>query len=212
MERATLVEFRNKRDPKGYHLKKRGKSGLWITRSGGVKEELSDCLPLTGKEYLQFAALTDPQGLLNFVRCYGPLGNWVVETLGDPVENYLAEARDMQEVLKAVKESPMYLPDRLLERLTRNAMAVERVLVWNAATRTAVWQHRAPTLFAALWAQAIDAVTRGVQFHACEYCGIWFETGTRAGRRSDARFCSDAHRMAFKNRARSKKQEGVSNA
>jgi len=38
---------------------------------------------------------------------------------------------------------------------------------------------------------------------ACAHCGAMFEAGRGAGRRADAKFCSDEHRVAFNSLKRS---------
>jgi len=194
-------EFRNQRDPQGYHLEPRG-GRLWIRRDG---EELDTCSRLKGREYQKFAAVKNEDDLLNFVKVYGPLtplGNDLSENGGDPAESLVDEARWMNEILSAFGRSPPYLSNQQLERLALNSGRAARSLVWDSDSGVAVWQSNVSYLLAALWEQLANAVTCGVLLRLCEYCREWFEIGTRGGKRRDARFCSDDHRIAFKNNAR----------
>jgi hypothetical protein len=60
-----------------------------------------------------------------------------------------------------------------------------------------------PSLLNALWFEAGEFLTRDAQVRECMYCGGWFETGPGIGRRADAKFCSDEHRIAFNSLKRS---------
>src|SRR5262249_27670756 len=128
------------------------------------------------------------------------LGNYLVENGGDPVESILDEARWMNEVLTAYGGSPPYLSNEQLERVARSGRAA-RSLVWDSDSGVAVWQSNASDLLGAIWQQLANVVTCGVPLRLCEYCEEWFEIGTPGGKRRDARFCSDEHRIAFKNNA-----------
>jgi len=56
----------------------------------------------------------------------------------------------------------------------------------------------------ALWLQFGQAMMREGQLRLCPHCAHWFETGLGTGRRKDARFCSDEHRVTFNSLKRSK--------
>jgi hypothetical protein len=63
----------------------------------------------------------------------------------------------------------------------------------------------ANTLMDGLWLQLAANISGGAAFRLCARCGKLFETGLRTGRRADSKFCSDAHRIEFNSRKRSKK-------
>jgi len=174
-----------------------------------VWEELRDCVPLSGEEYLEFAAVRDAEGALDFVARHGPLdwiGNLVLENGGQHVESFLAEARLMNEILEAVRSGPPRLSDELLDRLSMRASASNlRSLIWDPVAKKLAWQFETHCLIHALWGQLAQAGTRGDHLRMCEYCGAWFKVGTGGSRRADAKFCSDEHRAAFNNRARSRR-------
>jgi hypothetical protein len=60
-------------------------------------------------------------------------------------------------------------------------------------------------LIDALWLQMAQSITSGRDLKECLHCGELFEVGPGSGRRLDAKFCKDEHRIAFYNRRRSKK-------
>jgi len=203
MARLPLVEFRNQRDPKGYRLEWECGVQPLIRRNGRVREDLKDCLPLGGEEYLEFANVKDAEGLLDFVQRYGAL-TWMGNSVdcGERALGFLRVAQHMREMLAAVKSGPPRLSDELLEDLSFNALRIQTSLIWDPVNKRVVWQSRTSELIDSLWAQLIQAVTRGDQLRKCEYCDDWFGVGMGAGRRADAKFCSDDHRAAFNNRAR----------
>jgi hypothetical protein len=110
----------------------------------------------------------------------------------------------MREIVAALKSGPPQLSDDLLERLSFSALSIQKSLIWDPAEKRVVWQSRTLSLYDSLWAQLIQAATRGDQLRECEYCSAWFEVGIGTGRRADAKFCSNEHRAAFNNRARSR--------
>jgi hypothetical protein len=64
----------------------------------------------------------------------------------------------------------------------------------------------ANSLMDGLWLQLAANISGGAAFRSCARCGELFETGPGTGRRADSRFCSDAHRIEFNSRKRSKKR------
>ncbi len=59
-------------------------------------------------------------------------------------------------------------------------------------------------LLAALWVQVGQSIGSGAIIRRCQQCGELFEVGLGTGRRQDAKFCSDKHRIAFNSLKRSK--------
>jgi hypothetical protein len=60
------------------------------------------------------------------------------------------------------------------------------------------------SLLSALWLQLIQALRGDAKLRDCLHCGIWFEVGPGTGRRLDAKFCSDQHRVLFNSLKRTK--------
>lgn len=65
----------------------------------------------------------------------------------------------------------------------------------------------ASSLLNALWLQLAANISEGAKYRHCDLasCGKLFEVGSNSSRRADARFCSDAHRIEFNSRKRTKK-------
>jgi hypothetical protein len=56
----------------------------------------------------------------------------------------------------------------------------------------------------ALRLQLVQKLTGDANFRTCRHCGRWFEVGPGTGRRLDAKFCTDEHRVLFNSLKRSK--------
>jgi hypothetical protein len=126
------------------------------------------------------------------------------ERTGDLVEGINQEARAMRRLLDAMAE-PRWMSDELAEELTMASLGMlEFGFVWDPARKALVWSFRTVSLRSALWLQFGQAMMRGVQLRTCLRCGDWFEVGAGTGRRADAKFCSDEHRVAFNSLKRSK--------
>jgi hypothetical protein len=204
MARLPTIQFDWWKDPKGYHL---NDTRQLVVRNGARDDELVLCQPLGSSQTLFriFAnEATTPEGVLDFVQRYGPLtvyGNG----RGDGVGEVIRRAEIMRDTLKWVSAQP------------RRRMAGEETffgpfiplrawLDWDRRSRTPVWKFSPNTLIDGLWLQFAQAVTRGVQLRTCMHCGELFESGLGTGRRLDAKFCSDEHRIAFNSLKRSKEK------
>jgi hypothetical protein len=162
------------------------------------------CRPLSGEEYRIFASVAHtPTGALEFVERFGPLtwGGWDA-TRGDLVDLILMHAGAMRALLDAAREgrSPV-LKEPGVQTPDSTVLAA---VIWDQTARAPRWCFRPTTLLDALWLQFGQEVTRGVKIQVCQHCGAWFEAGAGTGRRADAKFCSDEHRIAFNSLKRSK--------
>ena len=81
---------------------------------------------------------------------------------------------------------------------------IDTVLTVDPITRAPRIRLTVDSLRAALWLQLGQALSKGVTVQQCQHCGSLFETGPGTGRRLDAKFCSDQHRIAFNSIKRSK--------
>src|SRR5262249_35479431 len=61
------------------------------------------------------------------------------------------------------------------------------------------------SLLDALWLQVVQELAGGATVRQCRHCGRWFETGAGTGRRLDATFCSDQHRIDYNSLRRSRR-------
>jgi hypothetical protein len=203
MAQLPLIDFTWTLDPKGYRLTE-SKPLRRVVRNGPNGSEVP-CRPLNGDEFRIFASIaTSDAGVLDFVQRFGPLtwDGWDASK-GDILELVMHHARAMRELRGAAAEGhspsfdsgPVYIG---------SDSAVHAGVIWDPAAKSPRWCFRPNTLLDAIWLQFGEAVTRGAQLRACQHCGAWFEAGTGTGRRADARFCSDEHRIAFNSLKRSK--------
>jgi len=225
MNRSPLISFRGTRDPNGYRLAE-SEYGPVILPNSDRREW---CEPLTGEEYLIFAKTAGtPEGALNFVWRYGPV-TALTPVIADRVEAITKSARDMNRFIGAIQTEPRantgasggrdgpivagIRPVRDIEAprseklrdalLPASLVSIDLAFIWDPAKRAPTWSFRPNNLNAALWLQFGQAMMRG-QLCLCPHCGDWFETGFGTGRRKDARFCCDEHRVAFNSLKRSK--------
>jgi len=189
-------------DPKGYHLAETEPLKLLrIVRNGGPRDKLVYCRPLDRSRTLFriFAtSATTPEGLLKFVQRYGPItleGN----EKGDLVGYAIRKAQLMQDTLR------WHARQRGSDKPSLDSVTLHARLDWDEKGSLS-FKLRPNSLVDGLWLQFAQEVTRGVHIRACKHCGDLFETGVGTGRRLDAKFCSDKHRIAFNSLARSKEK------
>jgi len=218
------IELDWARDPKGYRLVETGRpKELRIVRNGtghGPKnlppfQPLS--IDLLFKNFANIA--TTAQGALEFVRRWGSLTpeGWDEEA-GDVVSEVTFHAEYMRGVLGvwAGKQKHLHMPvgrgqvgpHRLIVSPydTGYSSLLQAKVVWDPFAKALKWELRPASLLDALWLQLGQAVTANVQFRQCERCGQFFVAGPGTGRRLDAKFCSDEHRIAFNSLKRSKEK------
>jgi hypothetical protein len=178
--------------------------------TGHRPHDYQPCRPLDSSDLLFkiFANVaTTPQGVLDFVQRYGPLTHqgWSAAH-GDPVNVIMFNADHMRQVLRswAGEKRPPNLPIGPLQ--TPPSSSLDAMIVWDHVAKSLKWELRPKTFLDALWLQLGQALTAGAQIRQCEHCGDWFEAGRGTGRRLDAKFCSDEHRIAFNSLKRSREK------
>jgi hypothetical protein len=202
MARLPNIQLDWWKDPKGYHL-----TGQRVVRNGGHRDQLVLCQPLDTSQTLfrVFAnEATTPEGVLDFVQKYGPLTMYGNDQ-GDRVPEVIRRAEIMRDTLKWMSAQPQR-PMPSEDTFFGPGVALQAWLDWDRGSRKPVWKLRPTTLIDGLWLQFAQAVTRGIELRACTHCGDLFETGIGTGRRLDAKFCSDEHRIAFNSLKRSKEK------
>ena len=230
MAGSGLISFRGQRDPNGYHLAESAEYGPVILPNSDRREW---CEPLTGEEYLIFAKTAGtPDGALDFVWRYGPVTAFTRVT-GDRVEAITKNVRDMNRFIGAIaamqteprantgaslgRDGPIVSGIRPLRDiedprseelrdalLTSSLVSISLAFIWDPVKRAPRWSFAMDCLRDALWLQFGQAMMREGQLRLCPHCAHWFETGLGTGRRKDARFCSDEHRVTFNSLKRSK--------
>ena len=135
-----------------------------------------------------------PEGVLEFIRKFGPLTRSVN---GDWVPTVLDVADSMQKELHG-------LSPRLGGRATIPLTNLHAWLANDRATDGITLKIAPATLLDALWLQLAQNLSRGVKVRQCRHCNEWFRAGAGTGRRVDAKFCSDEHRKRYNSLERSR--------
>ncbi len=148
-----------------------------------------------------------PEGLLDFVNKFGSLSvygtphpdykytteQWV-DHFGDVVEYFL----DMARIMEAMLSAPVVNKDLPVAGVT--AKLSPDPVDGGLRLKLGVGD-----LASALWLQFAQHVSSGASLRRCHQCNTWFEVGAGTGRRLDAKFCSDEHRILFNSRRRSER-------
>jgi hypothetical protein len=218
------IELDWTRDPKGYRLVKQAQPPkLRIVRNGTEHpSKLPPFQPLASTDLLfkVFAnTATTEEGALDFVQRFGPLttAGWGSE--GEDANLVVFQAEHMRGVLTARfgKQRPPVIPSRRSPRAFHRPLVVNRYdtgpsirldakVVCDPLTKALKWELRSNSLLDALWLQLGQKLTAGAQIRQCEHCGDWFEAGQGTGRRLDAKFCSDEHRVLYNSLKRSREK------
>jgi len=150
---------------------------------------------------------TRPEGVLDFVRRFGPL-TWDGgdPKIGEDVNLVISNAHHMRQLLSysSGNQKGQYFPSSPYQ--ASRSSSIEAQVIWDPASEGPKWELRPSTLLDALWLQLGQALTAGAQIRQCEHCGNWFEAGRGTGRRLDAKFCCDEHRTAFNSLKRSREK------
>jgi len=162
-----------------------------------------------GRLYQIFASLgSTAKQLLDFVNRFGPLTEDGNRECGEEVLFAFSAAGAMREVLsRPLKERGAYFARYGDKGLRWSRIDVS--LVSNPITSKPQFRLTPPTLINAIWIQLGQALSSDASIRNCLHCGEWFEAGPGARRREDAKFCSDAHRVAFHSRKRSQPTDPV---
>jgi hypothetical protein len=237
MAGSGLISFRGQRDPNGYHLAESAEYGPvilpnsdrreWCEPLTGEEYLIFAKTAGTAEGALGFVWRYGPVTV--FTQAIPMLG-------GDRVEAITKSARDMNRFIGAIatmqaeprankgasggRDGPIVAgirPVRHIEDprseelrdalLPRSLVSIDLAFIWDPVKRAPRWSFATYCLHNALWLQFGQAMMREGQLRLCPHCGDWFETGFGTGRRKDARFCCDEHRVTFNNLKRSKKGE-----
>ncbi len=179
-----------------------------IVRCGGQLESYRPLEQFDSLFKLFANAAADPPGLLEFVQKFGPLTTAGLDKeRSEPVDLVLEHAAAMRTFLAHAAGDG----SRLVAAIVLNHggvplgnMTVRLTLDPN--TRTPRLRLTPRSLLDALWVQLGQALSGGAAIRQCEHCGQWFESGVGTGRRADAKFCSNEHKIAFHSLKRSKEK------
>jgi hypothetical protein len=173
-----------------------------IVRRGGKLRTYRPFERVDGLCRVFAGAAVDPKGLMNFVHRFGPMtedGNHD----GEDALIGLGHAETMAGWLRQYSQNRR----ECFSQLACPGLGWSRldVALWvNPATGKPQYRFRPPALVNALWFEVAQIMTSDAQLRECAHCGRWFEVGPGTGRRADAKFCHDEHRIAFNSLKRSK--------
>jgi hypothetical protein len=167
-----------------------------IVRRGGNLKTYRPFEQVPGLFRLFSKRATTPEGLLEFVTRFGPMlpdGN---RQSGEDALTGLGAAQAMAELLEAYAQDPRSCFLHFGEQ-GHGWSRIDVYLAFNPVTGRPYFKFAPASFLHALWFEVGEFLTRDAQIRECEHCGGWFEAGPGTGRRADAKFCSDDHRIAF---------------
>jgi hypothetical protein len=152
--------------------------------------------------YQIFANIKTADDALAFVNTYGPLTEaGHQQNYGDVLAVILDHARAMNGVLAGSSHGRAALGEVVgAEGLQLSSLAV--TLRPDPPTGGIRLVFSPKNLLDALWLQLGQALSGGASIRQCKHCGRWFEIGPGTGRRLDAKFCSDEHRISYNSHQR----------
>jgi hypothetical protein len=176
---------------------------LHVRRRGDV---LAPYRPLDvfGSLFEIFAKVRTEDDVLHFVERFGPLTRDGLDAQkGELVDGVLAHADTMRDLFLFSTGDRAHR-SKLIAHLQVNPFAeLEVTLDLDAGSEDLKLRLRPTSLLDAVWLQAVQHLSSGAILRQCQHCAQWFEVGPGIGRRLDAKFCSDQHRIVFNSLKRS---------
>jgi len=177
---------------------------LRIVRNGGsLVRYRADQSADRVRIFEDFVKIKNAAGVLEFYGRWGPLDRIGNEQDGGEPVWYLARLISrMKQFIDAWADPDKATQTRFIERILGadgfGICDLEYVLVFDPQTRTPRRRLRIPNLFAALWMGMIDILmSDDTVLRRCGHCNELFAAGGESGRRLDAKFCSDQHRVLY---------------
>lgn len=152
--------------------------------------------------FADFAKLQSSTQVLDFVNKFGPLTKEGLDPQkGESADTILESAKQMRSVSETLnRPRPSILNGG---EPVAQGIAITASLVVDRKTKTPKVQLTLRDLRMGIWMQFAFAVSGGVALRTCDECGGLFPAGPGFDRRSDARFCSDEHRIHYNSLKRS---------
>jgi hypothetical protein len=174
-----------------------GEAPLRVRRRGGG---LASYRPLDFIESLfsKFGELFTPTDVLNFIERFGPLtadGRDIEK--GELVDGVLAHAGALRDLFFFATGDRARRAAIIADLQVNPFAELEVSLGLDPASDDPKLRLRPTSLLDALWLQAVQHLSSGSSMRQCVHCSAWFEVGPGTGRRLDARFCSDQHRITY---------------
>jgi hypothetical protein len=167
-----------------------------IVRRGGNLKTYRPFERVPGLFRLFSKLATTPEGLLDFVTRFGPMIPEGNREGGEDTLIGLCAAQTMSELLGNYLKDPRSCFLRFGEQ-GLGWSRIDVALAFNPMTGRPYFKFTPASFLHALWFEVGEFMTRDAQLRECLHCGGWFETGPGTGRRADAIFCSDQHRITF---------------
>ena len=161
-----------------------------IVRNGGALERYQP-LAVIPDLFTQFINKgKSDEGVLAFVKTYGPLTFEGLKGKGDHVPKMMDHAQEMSDIVSG--------------SIIATSLPPRKLNAWISVDRKGTHLKVGPEcLLDAIWLQFAQAKSH-VDFRQCRQCEKLFNVGSRYGRRTDAKFCSDECRITFNSLERSR--------
>jgi hypothetical protein len=174
-----------------------------IVRCGGSLISYRPLITFDGL-FRQFAnAPPAPEGILDFIDRFGPLTrDGLDEKQGEDVSRLIEHTAAMSRILNEYSRGHKAGLAQVLDTDEIKLGDIKTVLINDPATRTPRLKLSVADLLTALWLQLGQTLSSGATIRRCAQCGMLFEAGPGTGRRFDAKFCSDDHRITFNSQKR----------
>jgi hypothetical protein len=209
------IEFEWPCDPEGYQLVRNAPAGgdRIVPNRTLPRPPPYYGRPLLKKFSRLFVTFTDmattSEGALRFVSEFGPLtwDGWDAGR-GDDVQLILLNAGAMRQLM-GLRSTDRGRSSRMTDAIDAPMPIPGRItgkVVLDRQTDKPVLRFAPDTLESALWLQLALELAGGVSVRQCRQCNALFAAGPGTGRRADAQFCSDAHRITFNSLERSKEK------
>lgn len=153
----------------------------------------------------QFARLKTPNDLLGFIEKFGLLrADYFIgerepnasSGKGENVDRALAVAKTFRILMTAKTRGPAALREAMRNNQGPLLGAAQVVLRSDHANGARI-AIEANSLLDGMWLQLGQKLAGNVTFRSCLQCDDWFEAGPGKGRRLDAKYCSDNHRIEY---------------
>jgi hypothetical protein len=219
------IDFEWKRSTKGYRVvasKRREPQlvyhplGIRVTPSFVVDTPLR-IVPRRGKLEVYRPSLDDlsrifvatvktkTREVLNFVEKFGPLtDDGLNPKIGESTYEALVHAEAMREFLAYASNDARHV---VAAQSNQSSLSnISASLVFDPMTSRPKIRLKPASLLDAMWLQLGQKVSGDAVIRECKHCGEWFEVGAGTGRRLDAKFCSDKHKITFNSLKRSRRE------
>jgi len=150
-----------------------------------------------------------PEGLLGFVNRFGPLTPYGNEDFGELVEFAINHLKSTIALIRAYGETDKATQKRALAGFLGpdglESPGIKLRIVFDEQAQTLRTEQIVKDLSTALWLRQLEIMGSDTLMRRCGHCGAWFTAGMGTGRHLNARFCTDAHRIAFNSLKRTPK-------